>query len=161
MLSWCQGCFLVCLRAPHQRDNERNLDSLVSISKAAKLLLPGSVPAVEADAPPVGEKVQRVNFHANGGCIQQASYDAPSQISLLGNPPAGKAPRTGAESGSCGWIALGWMRNAWLQSQFRKAVSLGRKLTLIALLKLPRQVPLHESRLACQAAWERTRKKFQ
>ena len=41
---------------------------IVAISKATKLLLSSSIPAVEAQLAPVGSEIQRVDFHTNGGC---------------------------------------------------------------------------------------------
>jgi hypothetical protein len=41
---------------------------LVSIPESTELLLPCSVPAVEADLAAVGVKVQGVNLNTNGGC---------------------------------------------------------------------------------------------
>ncbi len=96
---------------------------VVPIAQAAKLLLPGRVPAVEAQLAAVGRKVQRVHLHADRGCATQAGARS-------------KAARGTADGARCAPLAA------------RPARDAGRARTLVLLLELAGQMPLHERGLA-------------
>lgn len=55
-------------------------DLLISISEAAKLLLPSSIPTIESNLSAVSEKIQRMNLHTNGRCFRSAKTTKKNEI---------------------------------------------------------------------------------
>jgi hypothetical protein len=68
---------LVCQAGSDIKHDDGTLPmDVVSISKTAKLLLAGSIPAVEPQPAAACGEIKRMNLHTDGGCKPQASISS-------------------------------------------------------------------------------------
>lgn len=106
---------------------------VVPISQAAKLLLPSSIPAVEAKLPSIGSEVKRMHLNTNCCCKLKATLTPKS---------------TNREAREATDERL-YMPEECMATLFCSGPS-PEKLTLILLLKFSCDMPLHKCCFSCK-----------